>query len=199
MEAACIEGQATMVSQEAYGAAIVRVARSTLGVREHSRNRGPEIDEYVRAVGLDPAKRYPWCMAWVYWVCAKAAAELGGVTTCPRTAGAVRCWQLAQRRGLQTWLPQDVIEGQVELRPGDQFIRVRMGAIADVAAVLAGRVRPGHTGIIEHVDADGTVYTIEGNTNDAGSHEGDGVYRRVLDLRAAEVVGFVRNLRQPHV
>ncbi len=89
-------------------------------------------------------------------------------------------------------MPEEVLRGAITLMPGDQFVRVRLGAARDVAAMRAGRMRPGHTGIVERVGADSVVHTIEGNTNSAGSREGDGVVRRVLDVGAAEVVGFVR-------
>jgi len=36
----------------------------------------------------------------------------------------------------------------------------------------------GHAGIVEKVNADGSWISIEGNTNNGGSREGDGVYRK---------------------
>ncbi|HYE59075.1 MAG TPA: CHAP domain-containing protein, partial [Rhodothermales bacterium] len=36
----------------------------------------------------------------------------------------------------------------------------------------------GHCGIVEHVDGD-LVTTVEGNSDDGGSREGDGVVRRI--------------------
>jgi hypothetical protein len=47
--------------------------------------------------------------------------------------------------------------------------------------------RVGHTGLIEKVSGDFAV-TIEGNTNDGGSRDGDGVYRRrrILDALLAK-------------
>ncbi|MCS6760476.1 MAG: hypothetical protein MO852_17250 [Candidatus Devosia euplotis] len=41
--------------------------------------------------------------------------------------------------------------------------------------------------------ADGTVHTIEGNTNAEGSREGDGVYRKTISVHMPELVGFVRH------
>lgn len=178
---------------DSYAARVVEAARSQLGVREVGRNRGPAVDEYVRAVGLDPSGRHPWCMAFVYWCHAKAAAELGGTTSCPRTAGAVKSWQLARKRRVLTFLPEHVLYGAIELRPGDQFVRVRHGHPEDVAPALAGRLRRGHTGIVVKVGSSGQVQTIEGNTNAAGSREGDGVYEKELDLASDVLVGFARH------
>lgn len=181
--------------QTDYGEAVVRAAESTLGVRERTRNRGPEVDDYLRSVGLDPAGRYPWCMAWVYSRYLSAAVSLGRQTSCPRTAGAVRSWVLASRRRLQTIRPEDVVTGAAQLRPGDQFIRVRLGHVEDVAKAKNGRIVLGHTGIVAaFAPHAGTIHTIEGNTNAAGSREGDGVYRKTLAIDAPELVGFVRHV-----
>ena len=49
----------------------------------------------------------------------------------------------------------------------------------------------GHTGIVKTVNRDGTVTTLEGNTNTAGSRTGDGVYERTR-LVASINAGFVR-------
>jgi len=41
-----------------------------------------------------------------------------------------------------------------------------------------------HVGMIEALrDASGRFHTIEGNTNSAGSAEGDGVYRKLRSVR----------------
>lgn len=46
-----------------------------------------------------------------------------------------------------------------------------------------------HTGIVYDYDAD-SIYTIEGNTNDSGSREGDGVYLKKRRRRDSYVVGY---------
>lgn len=46
-----------------------------------------------------------------------------------------------------------------------------------------------HTGIV--VDYDGEyIYTVEGNTNDSGSREGDGVYLKKRARRGVNVIGY---------
>ncbi|WP_143179880.1 hypothetical protein [Streptomyces yunnanensis] len=47
----------------------------------------------------------------------------------------------------------------------------------------------GHMGIVERYDAT-YAYTIEGNTSDSGSAEGDGVYRKRRVRRDAYVYGY---------
>ncbi|MBZ5523056.1 MAG: CHAP domain-containing protein, partial [Acidobacteriia bacterium] len=48
----------------------------------------------------------------------------------------------------------------------------------------------GHSGLVEKVDA-GILTTIEGNTNDNGSREGIGVFRRVGRRLSSINVGYV--------
>lgn len=52
----------------------------------------------------------------------------------------------------------------------------------------------GHAGIVTSVTADG-FWTVEGNTNDSGSTEGDGVYKKFRkiekDGRGLDVRGFI--------
>lgn len=46
-----------------------------------------------------------------------------------------------------------------------------------------------HTGLVYKYDKD-YIYTIEGNTNDSGSEEGDGVYRKKRRRRDNYVYGY---------
>ncbi len=46
-----------------------------------------------------------------------------------------------------------------------------------------------HTGLVETAFPNGNCITIEGNTNDGGSPEGDGVYRRTRDRK--ELLAFI--------
>lgn len=46
-----------------------------------------------------------------------------------------------------------------------------------------------HTGIVARYDSD-HIWAIEGNTNDSGSREGDGVYLKKRERRSANVVGY---------
>ena len=78
--------------------AVVREARSQVGVMEQplGSNRGPQVDQYLLRVGLNPtAGSYPWCAAFVDW-CVQAYASEGGtkIAHAPRTAAAF---------GLITW------------------------------------------------------------------------------------------------
>ena len=48
--------------------------------------------------------------------------------------------------------------------------------------------RVGHVGFLEKTDMDGYFITIEGNTNGAGSREGDGVYKKKRDPNKVNAV-----------
>lgn len=54
----------------------------------------------------------------------------------------------------------------------------------------------GHAGVVSSVNADGTFKTIEGNTNSAGSREGDSVQEKVRQNIRTEnglnVLGFIK-------
>lgn len=131
------------------------IASTQVGVREASRNSGPEVDVYLHGVGLGPG--FAWCAAFVHWCFDQASAAFGLGNPCPRTAGALHLWELCPP--LWRLDPDEVVV------PGDVFV-------IDHGHGL------GHVGFVELVRDDGRLQTIEGNTNASGGREGDGVYRR---------------------
>jgi peptidoglycan hydrolase-like protein with peptidoglycan-binding domain len=148
-------------------AAALDAARGEVGVREvpPGSNRGPEVDAYLRTVGLEPAGgSYAWCAAFVYWCYDRGAAALGVPNPLPRTAGVLALWNGAGRAGAER-----IAAAEVSVRPS----LVRSGQIF----VLSTGGGLGHVGLVESVDG-GVLTTIEGNTNDGGSREGIGVFRR---------------------
>lgn len=161
---------------------VIAIATAEVGVREVAPNRGPRVDEYIRSVGLDPARgSFPWCAAFVYWAFAAAARTLGVRNPCPRTASAMKMYQKAP-------------------------LYCRMGALMDPGSFKPGWVAvknhgfgKGHIWIVTGADfRDGTMATVEGNTNSEGGREGVEVARRTrrfdevfgyLDFSQAEPVG----------
>ena len=71
---------------------------------------------------------------------------------------------------------------------GSAVIWSRAQDATAAAAARKGSWCQGHTGIVVAVDDIGW-HTIEGNTNAAGSREGDGVYRKTHKWSDAEIVG----------
>ncbi len=130
-------------------------------------NRGPEVDQYVRSVGLDPAGQYPWCAAFVYWSFQQAAEKLhvAGGNPVTRTGSVLEHWQKAAKNPrARRLLARDCQDNPSLVTPGMIF-------------VLATGAGAGHTGLVEAVEGQYLI-TIEGNTNEVGSREGIGVFRR---------------------
>lgn len=156
------------------------VAASQLHVREQppGSNRGPEVDAYLRAAGLDPASgSYPWCAAFVYWCFAQAAGALGLPNPAIRSAGVLTTWTKAGQANLRR-IPAAAAAADTSLvRPGLVF-------------VLATGAGEGHTGFVSAVDGV-LLTTIEGNTNEGGSREGIGVFARHGRKLAAINRGFI--------
>lgn len=140
----------------------------SLDVREVTWNRGPVIDRALRFVGiLEPS---PWCTAIACLVLQTAAINAGAEDdTCPDYASGAKLvrWALAH--------PElcDIVWHAEDLRPGDIGI---MGAtVAKAKRIARGSLASGHTVIIAG-RAEGRhrlAQTFEGNTNAAGSREGD--------------------------
>jgi hypothetical protein len=141
----------------------LEVARTQLGVREATgHNDGAAVESYLRAVSL--GKGYAWCQAFVYWCFNQAAKALGVENPTAKTAGVLDHW--TKTKGLKTKSPQ----------PGDVFIMDFGGG-------------KGHTGFVKEVKGN-MIVTVEGNTNDANSREGDGVYERMRPISSC--IGFIR-------
>lgn len=146
-------------------AAVVAAARSQVGYHEgrsggHWNNR----EKYAAQVaGLEWANYQPWCATFVAWCFTKAGA-IGLVpkvsASCDISASG---WKHAGR-----WSEYPAIGAQVFY-----------GTPRDLV----------HTGLVVAFDDD-TITTVEGNTNDNGSREGDGVYVKRRRRRDAYVVGY---------
>ncbi|HZQ70696.1 MAG TPA: peptidoglycan-binding protein [Terriglobales bacterium] len=128
-------------------------------------NRGPRVDQYIRSVGLDPARQFPWCAAFVYWCFEQAAPRLSLPNPVTRTGSVLEHWQKAASNPRARRL----LAAECQVNPG----LVQPGMIF----VLATGAGAGHTGLIESIEAQ-YLTTIEGNTNEGGSREGVGVFRR---------------------
>ncbi len=156
---------------------VLEVAASQIGVIEQPpfSNRGPEIDNYLRTVGLNPAAdSYPWCAAFVYWCFNTAAAQLGRSNPLYKTAGVLEHWRNAKGALL---LKDDAVANPAKIKPGFIFIIDHGGG-------------NGHTGLVESVNG-GFITTIEGNTNNDGSRNGYGVLRLTNRKINAITKGFI--------
>jgi hypothetical protein len=129
---------------------LVATATTQVGVKETKGNRGPKIKEYLNIVGL--GEGYAWCAGFVCWCVAKTSQAANVVVKLQFSAGVLAMWN--KNKELRVADPL----------PGDIFIMKFSNGL-------------GHTGIVTGVTAT-EINTIEGNTNDGGSREGDGVYKR---------------------
>ncbi len=126
-----------------------------LGVREATGNNdGVKVEEYLRTTGL--GKGYPWCAAFVYW----NFIQLGYTVDIEYPA----------------WTPSYFTEERVIYTRGEGFKCQPMpGDVIGIYFRSKGRIA--HVGFIYEI-TDKYYITIEGNTNSAGSREGDGVMKK---------------------
>lgn len=146
------------MNNDGTAAAILKVARSQLGIREgqtngHWNNRVKYTDWYSKLVGDKDYETGAWCAMFVSW-CARQAGVPEDVI--PNHAYTPTGYAWFKKRGRLVKTPQ----------PGD---------IIYLYSPKQGCVY--HIGIVEHAD-DGRVTTIEGNTNETGGAEGYAVFRK---------------------
>lgn len=140
---------------------IVAAAVGEVGVTEQGgNNRGERIVAYQSATWLEPSP-WPWCAAFVCWCVVEALKghQAPADFNRPRTAGA---WDF------ERWAREDGGDFVELVKPADE------PKAGDICVFTFS-----HIGIVEKTGwHGGAAMTIEGNTNAAGSREGDGVYRK---------------------
>ncbi len=154
----------------------LEIAATQIGVREHGRNRGPEINAYWRDIGMEAGGlnlkpvgiAKPWCAVFVSAMVKRASDALGIPVPIHLTAG---CFHLDEQ--------------------APPYMRSSVPAAGAIFLLNGHR----HTGFVESVNQDGSCTTIEGNTSPGGSVEGDGVYRRTRSR--SEMLCFVDLNREP--
>lgn len=140
-----------------------RTYTQEIGVRELTgKNDGVRVEEYLASVNL--GKGYAWCAAFVKWCLMRC-----GISS-PVTA----------------WSPSAHNSKNVVYAKGQLLQEPEKGDVFTVWYPSLKRI--GHTGFYDGVAGDGLVYTVEGNTNDGGSRNGDGVYRRKRRLKALHTI-----------
>lgn len=169
----------TVAAQDPLLAKLVSVAQLEIGVMEEppGSNRGPRVDQYIGAVGRDPAGKHPWCVAFTFW-CFQEAAE-PGKNPHIKTAGVLDHWNKAGRKEIRRIAAKQAVDQPSLVQPGHLFI-IDTGPSGGA----------GHTGIVERVEG-GLLVTIEGNTNAGGSREGVGVFRRAARKINSINKGFI--------
>jgi hypothetical protein len=151
-----IAGTATTAGQRA-----LQFAQAEVGQTEQppGSNDSPRIADYRTATAGSGVG--PWCAYFVSWAAKQAGVPLGEAGQGFGAVSAVSSW--AQRTG--RWNP--AASGQPP-QPGDLI-------------VWGGQ----HIGIVESVDADGKIHTVEGNSSNM-------VTRRTHDAGGDGATGYVR-------
>jgi hypothetical protein len=143
------------------GAGALAAAQSQVGVSEQppGSNDGPQIAEFRTATAGSGVG--PWCAYFTSWAAAQAGVPLGEAGQGFGSVSALYGW--AQRTGRATPAGPGV-----QPNPGDLI-------------VWGGE----HVGIVESVDPDGSIHTIEGNSSNA-------VSRRTYGPDGGGATGYVR-------
>jgi hypothetical protein len=147
---------------EAKRALVQRIYTGELGVRERSgTNDGKRVEEYLKAVGLK--KGEPWCAAFVCWVFERARINN------PNSGWAASLFP----NGKVIWTRNRVLK-----IGGNGFKKNQLPQTGDVYGIwFTEKKRIAHAGFVDSWTGSWLI-TVEGNTNEAGSREGDGVYRK---------------------
>ena len=155
--------------EEALRAAFVRKALSYDGMKElpgNNRNRGPEIDKFIRHCGFNPAGHgaagVAWCGCFLRYCLDHACAELG--VKIPFVISAYVPSIVTQAKTQQRVIPASAV------RKGDLWI---------------WKDTSGKAARFRHVDvctgpvgANGRVPVMGGNTGDGSINAGDGAYAK---------------------
>ena len=131
-----------------------------IGVMEVSTNWSPKIQEYLKTTNVTVSA--PWCAALVSY-----CYTVNGIDN-PRSAWSPSYFPVSKLINVKTTLPQR----------------------ADLFGVWYNNMnRIAHVGFIDQWPRDGDYFiSVEGNTNDNGSREGNGVYKKRRLKRAASKV-----------
>lgn len=145
----------------------LEIAISQIGVQEEPKgsNRGPQVDKYIKSVGLDPKGKHAWCAAFVYWCFQQAAERMGRQNPLHKTGSVLMQWKMRK----------------------DKF-RVLTPQPGDIGVMDYGK-GVGHMFIVEKAHLE-TTENVEGNTNDEGSREGYEVCRR--QRPRSKILGYLR-------
>lgn len=152
----------TKISNE-FIESLVAVALGQVGKREVGHNGGAAVRAYQSATSLDPGD-WPWCAAFVCWCFLTASVRhpLGRVLPVSARAFDFEGW--GRRNATLYHAPESIRKGDVVIY---EF---------------------SHIGIASCDSVGGWVDVVEGNTNPAGSREGDGVYHRTRPLHLVRSV-----------
>jgi hypothetical protein len=111
----------------------------------------------------------------------EAADSLKVKNPLPRYAGVLNLWEYMSANELRFKVihPEDIMAG------------IERGKAGDIMIILEGHGL-GHTGLVVNQINNMKEHTREGNTNNNGSREGDGVYNKTRKVDSHVLKAFVR-------
>jgi len=133
---------------------VAEIYTAEIGVREKTGNNdGERVEEYLRVCGL--GKGYAWCAAFISWTFDKAGVKAIKSAWSPN------------------WFPANKT---IYVRGNKNNLTPNR---ADVLGITRTNGSVYHVGFIdEWTNGSNFCISVEGNTNNAGSAEGDGVYKK---------------------
>lgn len=143
---------------------VVQSYLSQVGVRELTgKNDGRQVEAYLKTCGL--GKGYAWCSAFVKW----------NFTQCGLPTPSMNAWAAtAQNTSYIIYRARSFTEPPQS---------------ADVFTIWdASKKRVSHTGFFHKRINEIFYQTVEGNTNEGGSANGDGVYMRKRSFNATHTI-----------
>lgn len=151
-------------------AIIADVAAKFVGIRETTPNRFEGIDKFWAATNYPDGgvNREPWCSAFASY-CVQEA---------DRQSEAIKLRVPPRFAAVRDWLPWAThpASGCLVFRSDSKLYKPERGDIVVFLPKLS------HIGIVAGFADNGFVHSIEGNTNDLGSREGDGIYNKIRSL-----------------
>ncbi|RTL04112.1 MAG: CHAP domain-containing protein [Acidimicrobiia bacterium] len=146
---------------------VLAAARMLLPVREAQPNRGRFVEAIIRRAGGTPPE--PWCASFVYYV---GSGICGAAWPLPKTRSCDVLLEAARAAG--------ALYGE-EVRPESGWLFL----------VLASDTDATHVGFVDQMLPDGRFTTVEGNSNDRGHRDGDGVVANTRDPKGATRYAYI--------
>lgn len=171
---------------------IKQIYSAEIGVREATgKNDGERVEEYLALTNL--GKGYAWCASFISWVFSEAGFPEPRTPWSPALFPKERViWERGRQLSATSNQPNDLrnfvgfVGGEISsvlkvststhvLKPNASHLTPRAGDIFGIYFNNLKRIA--HAGFVDEWGST-FIITVEGNTNETGSAEGDGVYRR---------------------
>jgi LysM repeat protein len=135
---------------------VIETMQSQIGIIERTGNNdGVEVEAYLASAGL--GRGNPWCASFVNWTYMQCGYD----------------FNLDAPGWVPSWFPNSKL---IYTRAGINKAPPQPGDLIGIWYESKGRLA--HIGFYEDQSGD-WIISIEGNTNEGGSREGDGVYRKI--------------------